>query len=95
MYNWQKAEWSLQGAGMKKKNLYSGLGADAAEAVFNASVLPRKKQKIRTHIASGLSLVDGGGFEPPKSVTADLQSAPFGHSGTHPYKNQTTSIILP
>ena len=29
--------------------------------------------------------VDGGGFEPPKSVTADLQSAPFGHSGTHPY----------
>ena len=27
-----------------------------------------------------------GGFEPPKSVTADLQSAPFGHSGTYPYK---------
>ena len=31
-------------------------------------------------------VVDGGGFEPPKSVTADLQSAPFGHSGTHPWK---------
>ena len=29
-------------------------------------------------------LVDGGGFEPPKSATADLQSAPFGHSGTYP-----------
>ena len=29
-------------------------------------------------------VVDGGGFEPPKSATADLQSAPFGHSGTHP-----------
>ena len=28
--------------------------------------------------------MDGGGFEPPKSVTADLQSAPFGRSGTHP-----------
>ena len=26
-----------------------------------------------------------GGFEPPKSLTADLQSAPFGHSGTCPY----------
>ena len=25
-----------------------------------------------------------GGFEPPKSATADLQSAPFGHSGTYP-----------
>ena len=31
-----------------------------------------------------LKVVDGGGFEPPKSATADLQSAPFGHSGTHP-----------
>ena len=28
-----------------------------------------------------------GGFEPPKSLTTDLQSVPFGHSGTHPYKN--------
>ena len=26
-----------------------------------------------------------GGFEPPKSLTTDLQSAPFGHSGTRPY----------
>ena len=31
-----------------------------------------------------LKVVDGGGFEPPKSATADLQSAPFGHSGTYP-----------
>ena len=29
--------------------------------------------------------MDGGGFEPPKSLTTDLQSAPFGRSGTHPY----------
>ena len=29
-------------------------------------------------------VVDGDGFEPSKSETADLQSAPFGHSGTHP-----------
>ena len=28
--------------------------------------------------------VDGGGFEPPKQVAADLQSVPFGHSGIHP-----------
>ena len=26
-----------------------------------------------------------GGFGPPKSLTTDLQSAPFGHSGTRPY----------
>ena len=29
--------------------------------------------------------VDGGGFEPPKALLTDLQSAPFGHSGIHPY----------
>ena len=32
-----------------------------------------------------LTLVGGGGFEPPKSLTTDLQSAPFGHSGNLPY----------
>ena len=31
------------------------------------------------------TLVEEGGFEPPKSLTTDLQSAPFGHSGTPPY----------
>ena len=30
-------------------------------------------------------MVEEGGFEPPKSLTADLQSAPFGRSGTLPY----------
>ena len=34
---------------------------------------------------SMLFLVEEGGFEPPKSKTADLQSAPFGRSGTLPY----------
>ena len=36
--------------------------------------------------ASGLSLVGESGFEPLKSKTTDLQSAPFGHSGTPPYR---------
>ena len=31
-----------------------------------------------------IARVGADGFEPPKSKTADLQSAPFGHSGTHP-----------
>ena len=30
-------------------------------------------------------LVGEGGFEPPKALPADLQSVPFGHSGTPPY----------
>ena len=29
-------------------------------------------------------MVEGGGFEPPKASPADLQSAPFDHSGTPP-----------
>ncbi len=35
-----------------------------------------------------LLMVEGGGFEPPKAMPADLQSAPFGHSGTPPIKER-------
>ena len=31
------------------------------------------------------STMDGEGFEPSKAVPTDLQSAPFGHSGIHPF----------
>ena len=36
-------------------------------------------------------MVGEGGFEPPKAKPADLQSVPFGHSGTLP--NPTIEII--
>jgi hypothetical protein len=36
--------------------------------------------------------MDGEGFEPSKASLTDLQSAPFGHSGTHP-KNYKIKII--
>ena len=45
-------------------------------------------------------MVGRGGFEPPKSVTAYLQSAPFGHSGSYPYKvgagegNRTRNLLI-
>ena len=44
-------------------------------------------QKNKTATPDGVTvlLVGAGGFEPPKSSTTDLQSAPFGHSGTLPY----------
>ncbi len=42
----------------------------------------------RTKKASLMSwlfnMVEGDGFEPSKAEPADLQSAPFGHSGTPP-----------
>ena len=47
-----------------------------------------KQQKRKTVTPDGVTvfLVEEGGFEPPKSVTTDLQSAPFGRSGTPPYE---------
>ena len=36
-------------------------------------------------ISTGFHLVGESGFEPLKSSTTDLQSAPFGRSGTLPY----------
>ena len=39
-------------------------------------------------------LVEEGGFEPPKSLTADLQSAPFGRSGTLPYYGAGERTLL-
>ena len=46
----------------------------------------RGKSKIPATVAvTGiLRLVVEVGFEPTKSLTTDLQSAPFGHSGTPP-----------
>ncbi|CAB1253942.1 hypothetical protein CLOSBL3_12820 [Clostridiaceae bacterium BL-3] len=32
-----------------------------------------------------LFMVEEDGFEPSKSLTTDLQSAPFGHSGIPPH----------
>ena len=40
-------------------------------------------------------MVVGEGFEPSKSMTADLQSDPFGHSGTPPLGKRITEVKLP
>ena len=36
-------------------------------------------------------VVEGEAFEPSKSLITDLQSAPFGHSGTPPLKSENWS----
>ncbi len=38
-------------------------------------------------------MVVGEGFEPSKSMTADLQSAPFGRSGTPPGVIQIVEVV--
>ena len=47
--------------------------------------LPTRRHKKSTRICRRF-LVGEGGFEPPKSVTTDLQSAPFDRSGIPPYE---------
>ncbi|OJI31090.1 hypothetical protein VVDAL79087_03298 [Vibrio vulnificus] len=40
-------------------------------------------------------MVEGDGFEPSKAEPADLQSAPFGHSGTPPnFSTILTTITI-
>jgi hypothetical protein len=41
---------------------------------------------------SSFQLVEGGGFEPPKAEPADLQSAPFGRSGTPPERKRRSVL---
>ena len=39
-------------------------------------------------------MVEGGGFEPPKAEPADLQSDPFGRSGTPPISGNAGYYLL-
>ena len=53
-------------------------------AAFRIHLLQKSKNSDHPDGCSEF-LVGEGGFEPPKSLTTDLQSAPFGHSGIPPY----------
>ena len=44
-----------------------------------------KKHTTRQSCVVCFLLVEAGGFGPPKRNATDLQSAPFGHSGTLPH----------
>ena len=50
------------------------------------------------HAGAFLCLVGESGFEPLKQDATDLQSAPFGHSGTLPYgageRNRTINLLI-
>ena len=48
---------------------------------FETAYFYLSKSVFRQHV---LKMVVGGGFEPPKAMLADLQSAPFSHSGIPP-----------
>ena len=56
-------------------------------ALYNAQRSCSTKLSLGTlSIRIAVFVVGEGGFEPPKALLTDLQSAPFGHSGIPPYE---------
>ena len=85
---WEEVDSFNSGTG--KFTCISGASApkQVVQAQCAARCKPRRihdsRHKKRHRIAMSFFLVGRGGFEPPKAVPTDLQSAPFGHSGIFP-----------
>ena len=58
-------------------------GAGEGDRTLTAG-LEGRNSTIELHPRILNQLVEDGGFEPPKAMLTDLQSAPFGHSGNPP-----------
>ncbi len=94
----------LNGKGFSKKEkpckiarIFVGFDTQSVWLFENSLIHPSRQTK--KHISRcAFLLVERGGFEPPKSLTTDLQSAPFGHSGTSPYgagdRNRTNNLLI-
>ena len=72
---------------IEKAPVLSNKGFGADKRTRTSMKLPSYGPEPYASANSAISalLVEGDGFEPSKSSTADLQSAPFSHSGTLPY----------
>ncbi len=79
----------------KKENAPPPQGRRTHEKIERKTISGRRASACSIFLCGGIKkneltftssfLVGEGGFEPPKSLTTDLQSAPFGHSGIPPY----------
>ena len=80
--------------------LFDATGRKILLELLNHSITGILVQKYRIRKDRYKKMVVGDGFEPSKSATADLQSAPFGRSGTPPLDigagegNRTLTISL-
>ena len=67
---------------LKPRHLSETTGARDGNRTHDPSLT--KTVRYRCATRAGFLWVGSEGFEPPKSKTADLQSAPFGHFGNCP-----------
>ncbi len=58
------------------------MGIEPTLSAWKAKVLPLNYTRACSIVER---LVEGGGFEPPKAMPTDLQSAPVDRLGTPPY----------
>jgi hypothetical protein len=75
------------------------MGIEPTPSAWKAEVLPlnytrnaRQGHQPSLTATTKFYLVEGEGFEPSKAEPADLQSAPFGRSGTPP-ENEPAILI--
>ena len=68
------------------------LALGCSDEPFDGSHPSFNRIKKDTH--SDVFLVEGDGFEPSKQDATDLQSAPFGHSGTPPYSIKKVELVM-
>lgn len=67
------------------------MGIEPTPSAWKAEVLPlnyTRENSTNSFLEFLLYFVEGVGFEPTKAEPSDLQSDPFGRSGTPPRKNQ-------
>ncbi len=68
------------------------MGIEPTCSAWKADVLPLNYTRVLLGPLYTI-LVEGGGFEPPKAEPSDLQSDPFGRSGTPPKISRLLSFI--
>jgi hypothetical protein len=65
------------------------MGIEPTLSAWKAEVLPLNYTRIKpapARLVPPYYMVEGEGFKPSKAEPSDLQSDPFGHSGTPPEK---------
>ena len=89
----------LFGGGERTDSLFCGKArlVETVHRTVSKSRLsnPPSNTKVPTPNGVGTFVVGEDGFEPSKRNAADLQSVPFGHSGTPPYAIGSIASLYP